>query len=422
MHSRITIFGVRYSPNLGDGIISDCLKHLVEEASVSKHKNLEVQAFDLAARTAFSNDKIEPRAKLISLLSKLPSFVRQVIIGSYLLLNYLRRFGPYYERVISKSDLVIIGGGQILSDTDLNFPIKIYGLTRKIIRRKISVCFSACGAANNWGVIGQVLFNRSFSSPTVKYIGCRDEQSLTTMSTYLSETAKRHLHHQPDPALFVQETYSVKRSVNKQLNVGIGFASFNNMKYSGEGTSFTQEGWFKLISTLIRDLNMSDISVFLFTNGAAEDEKCLDSFESYILSKGLALNYKRIARPQTPKDLVTTISKADCILAYRLHASITSFGLDIPSIGFYWDDKISSFYQQINRERFCIRSTQMRAQELSDLIFEAINIGVDSSLLLQLKGELKTTIDEMLHMALETSESISLNSKRAEASKLMGLG
>ena len=86
----------------------------------------------------------------------------------------------------------------------------------------------------------------------------------------------------------------------------------------------------------------------LFTNGAVEDEAFLNH-----LSRAIKIQTgqtpARLPRPTTPRMLVENITQCRAVVAYRLHALITAFSLDIPSVGLVWDSKVRSFTQLTKR-------------------------------------------------------------------------
>ncbi|MGM0699941.1 MAG: polysaccharide pyruvyl transferase family protein [Actinomycetota bacterium] len=54
----------------------------------------------------------------------------------------------------------------------------------------------------------------------------------------------------------------------------------------------------------------------------------------------------------SPDELVAELEQCDGGIACRLHASITSFALGVPSIGLSWNFKVPDLYRSIGyRER-----------------------------------------------------------------------
>jgi polysaccharide pyruvyl transferase WcaK-like protein len=391
---KIVVFGVRYSPNLGDGVISDCLLHVLQKHFQARVKDVSVVSADLAGRKTFDNEKVEVRAKLLPTLVKLPGFLRKPIIFSYLWLQYHTKLKPYYQKILKDADHIFIGGGQLLSDTDLNFPLKIFWVSRLARRLGVRVSFIACGASQNWSLLGRYLFRASMVNENVVSISCRDAHSIEAVKSYLPEQT---IHWQLDPAIFSAEVYQLCDKKAKGTMVGIGFAGFSNLAYSGDGVMYQQEYWFETVHEVIRVLNQRKTKVFLFTNGAAEDEQCLGEFEAYC--HGTGLEYERRPRPASPEALVKTISLADCIVAHRLHANIISFALNIPSIGFGWDKKVTSFFAQIDCADNCFEA-DYNAHLLLAKVDKALSDSGEARLakLETLKNDFLHTLTASLHL------------------------
>ena len=70
---RVGIFNVKYSPNLGDGLLSECL----EAELALTVPGLTIESFDLAGRTDYGSSG-RFRGAALSVLQRSPPMVRQV--------------------------------------------------------------------------------------------------------------------------------------------------------------------------------------------------------------------------------------------------------------------------------------------------------------------------------------------------------
>ncbi|WP_457580747.1 hypothetical protein [Ensifer canadensis] len=107
---KVIIFNVKYSENLGDGILAQCL----ETALARGTKGLEVKTIDLAGRTAFGTGGGGRRRQLLKVLQALPSFARRLIVRR-VLGPKLRRLQVEWQKEIDTADAVVIGGGEPVS-------------------------------------------------------------------------------------------------------------------------------------------------------------------------------------------------------------------------------------------------------------------------------------------------------------------
>ena len=90
-----------------------------------------------------------------------------------------------------------------------------------------------------------------------------------------------------------------------------------------------------------------------FTNGAPEDHSVLEQVKAQFPDPAQACFAER---PITPEDLVHIIAGCSKIMAHRLHATIIATSLGIPIIGFQWDKKLQSFFDQIGKAEFCLEN------------------------------------------------------------------
>ncbi len=113
---RVGVFNVKYSPNLGDGLLSECL----EAELVRAIPGLSIASFDLAGRTDYGAGG-RFRGAALSLLQSSPTPVRQRV-ASLMLGRAMQRLAPTWRERLADVDVAVTGGGNLFSDADLNFP------------------------------------------------------------------------------------------------------------------------------------------------------------------------------------------------------------------------------------------------------------------------------------------------------------
>ena len=87
---KVGIVNVAYSPNLGDGLIAECLRH----GLASSPARLEPHFIDLAGRESFSQG-LQAKKRLNLLRALLPGFARGVAARVYLELLVRFRLRPF---------------------------------------------------------------------------------------------------------------------------------------------------------------------------------------------------------------------------------------------------------------------------------------------------------------------------------------
>ena len=94
---KIALLNVKFSPNLGDGLLSECLERELARAL----PGAQVVAIDLAGRSAYHGHRRSRRGRVIALLEALPRWARGYAVRVALtLLVHFRLRRHVRERLI----------------------------------------------------------------------------------------------------------------------------------------------------------------------------------------------------------------------------------------------------------------------------------------------------------------------------------
>lgn len=379
---RIAVCGVRYSPNLGDGVISDCLgwmiRHLVPNA-IPIHT-------DLAGRSSFGEETISSRRQKLKLLLALPQFAQDAIVRMLLGKKIRATLLPNWLENLDGCEAAIIGGGQLLSDSDLNFPLKIRGLMSGLRQKDLSCVFYACGVTYRGGA-GASILGQCLNDSIVKAIFLRDERSIEAAAGFknalgVSPSSK----HAYDPAIHVSDAYADRLTNEKEFDVGVNFTDPVNMTYSSGRELPYVATLDATMSDVVSALADSGQRVALFTNGATEDEEFLSHCEQ-LYSLTAKPSVVRLPRPIQPAQLVQSIDRMQTVIAHRLHTNIIAFGLRIPSVGLEWSQKVPHFFQLVNRQGCLVEKDAMTSQTVLRRHASLKDFPVGESFLVQMKKD-----------------------------------
>ena len=127
---------------------------------------------------------------------------------------------------------------------------------------------------------------------------------------------------------------------------------------------------------VIADLTERGYDYRLFTTGHFSDEVFLDTF---VKNNGIPAAKAAFA-VNSPEELTAELSACDGIIAYRLHASITSFAYRIPSVGLSWNFKVPYFYESVGYGDRALPPERWTAAEVVPAIEKAMAEGVTADI------------------------------------------
>ncbi|WP_163850752.1 polysaccharide pyruvyl transferase family protein [Pseudooceanicola aestuarii] len=348
---KIVQFGLCHSPNLGDGIIADCLAHGLREL----HPGAQVLCIDLAGRRHRGAVTIAHRAALLAMLDRLPRSLRQPL-ARWKLNRVIDGVAEEWRAALAGADLALIGGGQILSDANLNFPVKLARAAALIAQAGVPSVIHGAGASANWSRAGTALFAGMLRCD-LRRVGLRDAGSMAAWTAQMPNAPAPVLC--PDPGLLAAECYGLPDSPpdcapdgtagRRSGGIGLCVTDFALLRHHADspvtGQRTGAEPFYAGVVDAALDLGHR---VTLFSNGAAEDTALLTRVAAL---PGLAgpLRDGRLAvpnQPTTPRALAHLIARCDAVVAHRLHACIVAHSYGLPVLGLSWDKKLAGFLDQ----------------------------------------------------------------------------
>jgi polysaccharide pyruvyl transferase WcaK-like protein len=372
---RIAIFSVRYSPNLGDGLLSECL----EAELLNRLPRASIEALDLAGRTRYV-DRATLRASALATLHRSPQALRHLLAETVLGRRLQTKLRPRWREALRRVDAVIVGGGNLFSDSDLNFPLKIDAAMSEVRAAKLPAAVFAVGASDNWTDRGQALFRRAFVGAPLCFASARDPRSADVWRRRLAPVGVREACVVHDPGLLT--AFHFPRSATEKRNgplIGLGLTHPVVVKYHSDEHNISaqaQEAWYL---ALARSCVARGWRVAVFTNGSPEDEAYLAQLRPKLagVDSGSAISF--LPRFGNSRELAAFVSMLDLLMAHRLHANIAAYSYGVPQIGFSWDVKLKSFLAQVGRAH-CISTVGADSVEtVIDLARRQLEEGVDTN-------------------------------------------
>lgn len=370
---KLVVFNVKFSENLGDGLLAACM-----ETALSEQSDIEVETIDLAGRREFGITS-RNRRRFIRILHALPPFVRRLAVH-LALRSKLAELRQEWDRKLATADAVVLGGGNLLQDDDLNFPLKVGTLADCVRRRGIPLAVYAVGVSGHWSAQAHSLFSRIDQAGLV-HMSVRDETARANWIRHFPEGPVPIVL--PDPGLLTGRSFppdAQGRQYDAADVIGVCVTDpiilvHHADKNGAEIGLRTVDDYSELVRLLVRQGHR----VRLFSNGAREDQAFAEQiFTSSELAPLKGTEQLELAdRPTLPEQLVEIIGSTSGIIAHRLHACIAAYAMAIPHVGLGWDSKVESFFRSVAREAFFAKGELATPNRLAALIDAALRQGID---------------------------------------------
>tara|TARA_R100000322_G_scaffold75912_2_gene47519 strand:+ start:47974 stop:49179 length:1206 start_codon:yes stop_codon:yes gene_type:complete len=364
---KIALFNLHYSPNLGDGLIGVCMIHGLESLA----PGLSVVPVDISGRDGFGAVTVRNRALALKVLRRLPRRLRHEVVYRRLT-TLLDRVEPRWRAALADADGAVIGGGQLFSDADLNFPTKLERVGKLLAETRVPAAIHAVGVTGNWSRRGRALFS-TLCSGDLRAVGVRDEHSRLAWEGQASDgcPAPRITR---DPGLLSAAAFGAVTPVNR---IALGITAPELLTYHAD--SGVAGGTLDFYETLALQLADTVGPVRLFCNGADEDADALASLAARpAIYQAIGARKIEVAEvPATPEQLVATVAPCRAVISHRLHANILGYAYARPVVGLGWDRKVESFFASVGLSDAFAGAKAATPQEVVALATRAIAKGID---------------------------------------------
>lgn len=259
------------------------------------------------------------------------------------------------EDLVKQSDIVIFGGAPMFNFLYQDFYERTAVLLDLIKKYGKPVLFSAIGVEGYDDTSKKChRLKKALNFDCVKQITTRDD--FETLQKY-KEREDLILDKVADPAVFaskVFEPYKAGQTASTDAGVAgeaekpekrkkVGIFILRQGGFIANKVAFSRDDAVSLWLKLIDELEARGIDYELVTSGHFSDEAFLD----YLIRKHHVPESKCVFNINAPEDLIHAISSYDAVISCRLHPSIVSFSLDVPSLGIVWNQKVKWFYDSI---------------------------------------------------------------------------
>jgi polysaccharide pyruvyl transferase WcaK-like protein len=370
-HLNVVIFNVRFSPNLGDGILAECL-----ESELARHLPAAViTTLDLAGRRDRSRKSASgKRIAALTLFPAVPMVLRELAEELLIRIRLALRTHGLWDKALRQADVAIVGGGHLIQDGDLNFPTKLAVLASKCRRYNVPVALYGVGVSDPRSARGAALTSSLWHNCNMIFAGARDPAS----ADRLRHRGVTNVFVTPDPGLLAPNVWGSRpRSERKSLRVGVGITHPTLLRHHSPQFVPSTERALALYRTLLTKLVNAGYEVVCFSNGAHEDDSYLSSVLDSVHFSCNHETLKRAHRCSSPAELAHLIQDLDLIVAHRLHACILAYSYSIPHIGLAWDPKLADFFSYTGRADFLVQFNERTVEHIPTLVERARLAGIE---------------------------------------------
>ncbi len=296
-----------------------------------------------------------------------------------------RRIAADYQ--VERYKQVVIGGGNLLMDNYVNFPLLILRIVQQCERHGVPVKLFSVGAGKRYSWLGRKVVARIVQSQAVEVIICRDSNSQklitgalnasTDIADSLEHVAEPHkstsaasIHHKircsADCGLYLSRSHN---PANPSDTIGLGVIAPSALQavapeHPMADPGYALQWWDALIGALSDHVGAEHIE--LISNGSG-----VDNDFAHALWQALAPKYPGLSvctSIATPGDLLQRIGSYKALAAYRMHAAVTAMALEVPVIGFEWDPKVLQLFTYCGKREACIPLAEFTQRPARDII------------------------------------------------------
>lgn len=325
---KILLIGEYYSNNLGDPLLCRTVERLI----LNSFPGSQITTFDMSGRIGY-NSYFTPKhtaaaqkwffrfSYRIPFLFNCFPFLRVLKEAKY-------RYFPamnLLDSILKENtyDIAVFAGGSLFMD---HFAAVLYGIVRRLNKKKIPVIFHACGMSE-LSKDAQVVIQKALKYINVRSISLRDSYQkfcdIFSTNARVSETY--------DTALACSQFYSGE--INPDTQIGIGVIQLPHL--------------IPFQKALVEAVRQYTDSWKLFTNGSSYDNATAIEILNSIGISSKEQDWRIAPFPKCTQDLVDTITSFRGIISFRMHSQIVAASFGVPSFGFVWNNKLATFYDKL---------------------------------------------------------------------------
>lgn len=355
--------------NSGDDLIS----YVIEQEFNTEHsiESLDIMGLKFDLKGRMNSKKTHKVPKNNKYRNRLAALVRWC--------DYRISHRKKFISAIKSSELVFIGGGQIIDDTATGHMLyRIMDIIKICHKAHVPVMIGFVGVSN---LRRKNLSKLKKLAPYLERFCVRDSNSLVRIKENNINAGVTNFI--PDPVFNISKWVDLNSSDTKYIGVNImnlnsvlGFEE-QNIRTSAEN-----------IIIIAKELHLE---VRLILTSFGQDLDMARKFESHFKNFNYPINIKFVT---TPESVSEAYSGVEIMFSHRMHSSIIAMSYGIPCLAYNWHTKVEGLAKLVNN-----KSDILKIHE--DLNFESSFILENAKVMILKKnnneldlGSIKSDIDE----------------------------
>jgi len=344
LNKNIVIIGASLGPNLGDQAVFFALKQIISE-----NGNYTFDRYPLKPESmAYLSEKFTLRWFLQ---------IARIIFADFPI-HYVR-----LVKVVLKSNLVIIGGGNLILDYSINGPLQflLTCIIAKILKRKLFIC--AIGA-------GPIRYNLSKSIFRVALnladkISVRDEYSFNVLTSQEGLNLDSGIIVKTADPAFVPIKEFGEKIQNRNNIIGISTFGYETPYHHNAGSKNRYDHYIQNMAKLVDEiLKQVNAKIVLIPTDSTFDVRAMNDIYNLVSRK----DDTELSHPNSVGELLSLIRNCDILVGTRMHSMILALPYNIPVIGLTWAGKINALFDAIDSPNLMFNIESFNSKEVAEIV------------------------------------------------------
>jgi len=366
---KIVIAGEIYSTNIGDSVIYEALRYLFKR----QVPDCEIVPIDISGRKQIATGQYPGlKRKTFQFAERNLGLAYSIANGTLQMMLNHKRHKVIWKPALDGASALVIGGGQLLMDNHLGFPVKLFGLAKTALDLKVPIHVTACGVGQPLSWVARYFFK--FILSNARTITLRESLSQTRLSSQLPRIPSEVTF---DPAIYADAIYDIPHSIQPQPLIGLCVINRWDVNFHyNKKQRFNENQWMRTWLELILELSRRGLNFQIFTTGTPSDDSFANKLNAAAHDQ-FGIYCPVAPRPTSTLQLVHTLRQYSGIIATRLHATIIANSFHIPGVGLSWDQKIKAYFKDTGQPDNCFDLSEMEPSAVVQCCQDAIRTGMD---------------------------------------------